>query len=218
MQNVYVGRDQPFAGLDAPALAVLTYFADLEQHMHTFGRYFRKLPHAVSDTQFCQVREEIRANEHFWLADATRQQVAPPQRHTQTVFLRSFVPHPTQAWIDIQDAQDTEHAQYYPKAMEMVRSCADMIGGELGRVLCVRLQPKSVVYPHVDNGEYFAKRDRYHFVVESHAGSMLGSGNEKVLMQDKELWWFDNKAVHYSANVSSKGRTHLIFDLLRPDR
>jgi hypothetical protein len=33
-------------------------------------------------------------------------------------------------------------------------------------------------------------------------------------MQEGELWWFDNKAVHEARNDGQEDRIHLIFDLL----
>ena len=40
------------------------------------------------------------------------------------------------------------------------------------------------------------------------------SGGETVRMQEGELWWFDNKAVHDAFNPSAEGRIHVIFDVL----
>jgi hypothetical protein len=78
----------------------------------------------------------------------------------------------------------------------------------------VRLNPNGKVYPHIDEGEYYKVRDRYHLVLSSPGGSHMNSGGETVVFQDGELWWFDNQAVHDAFNPSPHGRIHVIFDVL----
>jgi hypothetical protein len=78
----------------------------------------------------------------------------------------------------------------------------------------VRLAPKGRVYRHIDEGEYYRIRDRYHLVLHSAAGSLLGAGDEWVRMQPGECWWFNNKAPHEAYNEADDWRIHLIFDIL----
>ncbi|MBF2088128.1 MAG: aspartyl/asparaginyl beta-hydroxylase domain-containing protein [Synechococcales cyanobacterium K44_A2020_017] len=109
-------------------------------------------------------------------------------------------------------------AKHFPKILGWTENFAASIGGELGRVTVVRLAPYGRVYRHIDHGDYYRVRDRYHLVLKSEAGSVLGAGNEWVRMQEGELWWFNNKAPHEAYNESSDWRVHLIFDVLRGDR
>ena len=82
------------------------------------------------------------------------------------------------------------------------------------RISVVRLNPHGKVYPHVDEGDYYKVRDRYHLVLRSPGGSSMNSGGEEVVFRDGELWWFNNKAVHDAFNPSAEGRIHVIFDVL----
>ncbi len=86
-------------------------------------------------------------------------------------------------------------------------------GGKLGRAMIVRLAPNGQVYEHLDEGHYYEKRDRYHFVLQSPGGSILNSGGESVTMRQGELWWFDNGKMHSASNPAGDWRIHLIFDL-----
>lgn len=87
-------------------------------------------------------------------------------------------------------------------------------GGELGRATVVRLLPGCRVYPHIDEGEYYKYRDRYHIVIQSPSGSEMKVGDETVTWQEGEFWWFDNKAMHEAYNRGDDYRIHIIFDIL----
>lgn len=86
-----------------------------------------------------------------------------------------------------------------------------------GRARFACLPAGKTVLPHVDRGEYYRLRDRYHLVILSEKGSVLNAGGESVRMREGELWWFDNKALHDACNDSGSDRIHLIFDLLPAD-
>jgi pimeloyl-ACP methyl ester carboxylesterase len=74
--------------------------------------------------------------------------------------------------------------------------------------------PGARVYPHIDRGEYYRLRNRYHLVLKSSAGSWLKAGDEEVRMREGELWWFDNDQPHEAHNDGDEDRIHMIFDLL----
>jgi aspartyl/asparaginyl beta-hydroxylase (cupin superfamily) len=92
---------------------------------------------------------------------------------------------------------------------------ARRLGGTLGRAKIVNLPPGRRVLAHVDRGDYYARRDRYHLVVESD-GCRMRAGDEEVVMGRGELWWFDNKAEHEAWNETASPRIHLIFDVEPP--
>lgn len=160
---------------------------------------------------------EITEKLAFWSYDTSRQQNLPVQEQTQSIFLRRaakpFPPGITNA-RDVHESCPTEIAQEFPVAMNWVEGFVKEIGGELGRVNIVRLTPKGRVHRHIDNGEYYRLRDRYHLVLQSQSGSWMKCGNEETLMHEGELWWFDNKQPHEAFNPSEEWRIHIIFDVL----
>lgn len=85
--------------------------------------------------------------------------------------------------------------------------------GTLGRAKIVRLPPDGRVLPHRDRGDYYAKRDRYHLVLDS-PGSWMRCGDEEVTMREGELWWFDNKEKHEVRNGPGRARSLLQHRLL----
>ncbi|MBW4562288.1 MAG: aspartyl/asparaginyl beta-hydroxylase domain-containing protein [Mojavia pulchra JT2-VF2] len=102
----------------------------------------------------------------------------------------------------------------FPVVMNWVEEFVAEIGGELGRVNIVRLAPKGRVYSHIDHGEYYRLRDRYHLVLQSQSGSWMKCGSEEAVMHKGELWWFDNKQPHEAFNPSEQWRIHIIFNVL----
>lgn len=162
-----------------------------------------------------RLRMELMRNEQLWTADESRQTKIQVQRHTQSIPLRASErkPNDDRKTEDIQESRITRYATSFPVAMSFLSRAEMLLQGTLERALYVRLLPQAVVYPHVDTGAYYAVRDRYHFVVSSRQGSLLKSGGEEVTMQEGELWWFDNKALHESSNPSDEWRVHLIFDI-----
>ncbi|MGJ3245663.1 MAG: aspartyl/asparaginyl beta-hydroxylase domain-containing protein [Elainellaceae cyanobacterium] len=160
--------------------------------------------------------DEIAAHDQLWLHNTSRQDKITVQRETQTIYLRSaekpFPPGITSS-NDVHASRTTSLAEHFPQVMNWVECFAQAQGGELGRVTLVRLAPKGQVYRHIDHGDYYRVRDRFHLVLHSSEGSLLGAGEEWVRMHSGECWWFNNKIPHEACNESNDWRIHLIFDV-----
>ncbi|MEM9451394.1 MAG: aspartyl/asparaginyl beta-hydroxylase domain-containing protein [Cyanobacteria bacterium P01_E01_bin.6] len=168
------------------------------------------------DTDIQLFRDEISAHDGLWLHNTSRQDTITVQRETQTIYLRSAVkpfPPGITSSNDVHASRPTALADHFPQVMSWVECFANARRGELGRVTVVRLAPRGRVYRHIDHGDYYRLRDRYHLVLDSPEGSLLGAGDEWVRMHPGECWWFDNKIPHEAYNESNNWRIHLIFDV-----
>ena len=162
---------------------------------------------------------ELDAAPEMWLADTSRQRKVRCQRDTQNIFLRVArkpLPPGARNANDVHESRVARSAARFPQALAFCQRIADQQGGELGRATFVALQPGGWVRPHVDAGAYYRVRDRFHLVLKSPGGSPLTAAGETVVMQEGELWAFDNKAEHDARNPSDEPRLHLIFDVLPP--
>lgn len=160
---------------------------------------------------------ELDARPEMWLADTSRQCKVRCQRHTQNIFLRTPkkpLPPGAKNANDVHASRVAPAAAKFPNALAFCVDFANAQGAELGRSVLVALMPKSRVFPHVDAGEYYRIRDRYHLVMRSSQGSPLRVENETVVMREGELWVINNKLEHSAQNFSEEPRIHLIFDLL----
>jgi hypothetical protein len=114
----------------------------------------------------------------------------------------------------VHESRYTSYAESFPAVKAFLDKIASQNDAELGRARLVRLPGTGRVHPHVDRGDYYRLRDRYHLVLQSAEGSHLRAADEEVRMRTGELWWFDNKQVHEAENQAQLDRIHLIFDLL----
>ena len=178
--------------------------------------HFKRL---ANDVDIEPILAEMNAAAEMWLADTSRQRKVRCQRNTQNIFLRAAqkpLPPGARNANDVHASRTTKTARHFPRALQYCQSVADALEGQLGRATLVALLPKSKVYPHVDFGDYYRIRDRLHLVLKSSGGSPLTAEEETVVMQERELWVFNNKARHWAENSSTDARVHLIFDVLPP--
>lgn len=180
-----------------------------EQNYKHFERIFLTIP-------FDEIRQEVSNNTSLWLENASRQNKVKVQRETNMIFLRTAKkPFPEGvSGNDIHESKETNNASLYPLLMKALEEFSGSENAELSRVTIVRLLPSSKVYPHVDEGEYYKYRNRYHIVIKSPSGSDMVAGDEHLKWNEGEFWWFENKAVHEAWNDSNEFRIHIIFDLL----
>ena len=176
-------------------------------------RYFRRLKRNVDVQTFL---DEIASIPEAWNLNTGRQKKIDVQREAEAIPLRGLVKSKIggRARWDVHESRFTTCSRQFVIARGFLESFAAEQDAELGRAKIVRLMPGRRVYPHIDRGQYYKVRDRYHLVLRSAAGSYLKSGDEEVRMREGELWWFDNKAMHEAYNDGDAERIHMIFDLL----
>ena len=176
-------------------------------------RYFRCVRDAIDVHPFL---DEIASIPDAWHLSTGRQDKIAVQREAQAIPLRGLVKSKIngRARRDVHESRFTTSSRPFVVARAFLESFAAAQQAEMGRAKIVRLMPGRRVYPHIDRGEYYRLRDRYHLILRSPAGSYLKSGDEEVRMREGELWWFDNNQMHEAYNDGDSDRIHLIFDLL----
>ena len=161
------------------------------------------------------ILDEIASLENPWDRSTGRQKKIQVQREARSIPIRGL----RKSAIgnlerrDVHESRYTTTARLLPKTVRFLEEWALRLNGELSRAKLVCLPPGHRVHPHIDRGEYCAVRDRYHFVLQSQAGSWLKTADECVELQAGELWWFDNKLTHEAFNGGTGDRIHFIFDL-----
>lgn len=159
---------------------------------------------------------EIKSVDNAWSLNQGRQSKIKVQREAQAIPIRGMVKSKAAGrknW-DVHESRFTTISRQFPIIRTYLQGLAISLGGELSRAKVVRLRPGHRVYPHVDRGEYYKVRDRYHLVFRSQEGNILKCGDEENWLQPGELWWFANKEMHEAWNESKSSRIHFIFDLL----
>ena len=168
------------------------------------------------------ILEELERHDKTWGAQTGRSEKVKVQREAAMIPIRGLRRSCIQGRRrrDVHESRYTSYAGQFPTVKALLERIAAENDAELGRARLVRLPGTARVRPHVDRGDYYRLRDRYHLVIQSAEGSHLRAADEQVWMQTGELWWFDNKQVHEARNEATLDRIHLIFDLLprNPER
>lgn len=159
--------------------------------------------------------EEIDNVPSAWGQLTGRQDKIPVQSEARAIPLRGLRKSKIEgrARRDVHETRSTTMSRNFPKIMQFIRDVAKEMDAELGRAKIALLPPGAKVHPHIDRGDYYLRRDRYHLVLQTETGNYLAAGKEQTSMQKGELWWFNNKLPHEAFNGSQSDRIHLIFDL-----
>lgn len=175
-------------------------------------KHFRRLQENI-DT--AAMLAEISVNASAFEAHRGRQEKVKVQREALAIPLRGLRASAIgeRQRRDVHESRWTSGSQGYPQACAFLKTAASALEGELSRAKIVCLPPGHRVYPHIDRGEYYRHRNRYHLVIKS-SGSWMRAADEEVRMRTGELWWFDNDQLHEARNDGDDDRIHLIFDLL----
>lgn len=178
-------------------------------------KYFRLIESGVPTGPFL---DEISAVSEAWSSSTGRQDKIAVQREAKAIPLRGLRKSAIgdRKRRDVHESRWTRTSEPYGHARNFLSTFARSRGAKLGRAKLVMLPAGRRVYPHIDRGEYYRVRDRFHLVLKSTAGSWLRAGDEEVTMREGELWWFDNKSVHEAWNHGDEDRLHMIFDMLSP--
>ena len=176
-------------------------------------KHFRCIRHDVDPAPFLA---EIAGVDAAWDMATGRQDKIAVQREAQAIPLRGLRKSAIagRKRRDVHESRWTSGSAAYPVARAFLVEIAEALDSELSRAKIVRLPAGRRVHPHVDRGEYYRLRDRYHLVLKSSAGSWLKAAEEEVRMREGELWWFDNDRMHEAFNDGEEDRIHMIFDLL----
>lgn len=173
-------------------------------------KHFRRLREGV---EVEAIAAELASRPELWSAQTGRQNVRV-QAEALAIPLRGLRKSRIEGRKrgDVHASRYTTLSRSFPAARRFIEEVAESLGGRLGRAKIVDLPPGRRVHPHVDRGEYYARRDRYHLVIRSE-GCRLRAASEEVVLRPGELWWFDNKVEHEAWNDTSSPRIHLIFDV-----
>jgi hypothetical protein len=161
------------------------------------------------------IAREIAALENAWFQRTGRQERCQAQIETNAIPLRGLRRSKIMGRRrrDVNETRQTLMAKNFPQTLCLLEAFAAMLDGELSRAKLARLPPGAEVYPHIDRGEYYRQRDRYHLVIDSPFASTLIAEDETATLKTGELWWFDNKVLHSASNNTPSPRIHLVFDL-----
>ncbi len=176
-------------------------------------KYFKLIRSSIPTQPFL---DEIASVNDAWAQATGRQDKIAVQREALAVPLRGLRKSQIlgRRRRDVHESRWTSGSANFPLARAFITDVATELEADLSRAKIVCLPVGRRVYPHIDRGEYYRLRGRYHFILKSSAGSWMKAGDEEIRMREGELWWFDNDQMHEAVNDGVEDRIHIIFDLL----
>jgi len=68
-----------------------------------------------------------------------------------------------------------------------------------------------MVGAHIDEGNYYLTKDRYHLSIQGRYQYFVG--NESIIVEPGTLFWFNNKLPHGTVNIGDEVRITFVFDV-----
>jgi len=158
-------------------------------------KHFQRLRSSIDPQPYL---EEIASVEGAWSLSTGRQDKIQVQREALAIPLRGLRKScmGSSKPCDVHESRWTSGSLRFPLVRRFLSETAAEREALPGRARLVCLPAGRRVYPHIDRGEYYRWRDRFHLVLRSAKGSWLRAGDEEIRMREGELWWFDNKQIH----------------------
>jgi hypothetical protein len=167
-----------------------------------------------NDVDVTAMMEEIRSQEENWYVETGRQKSIPVQSETESIPLVKPIPllgvtgHPSQ-W-DSHRYRPTPLYEKYPNIISWLNNFSLKYGEKIARVALVRLKVDGQVGSHIDFGEYYRHRNRYHLCLDG--AYYYHVNNESKLIETGTLFRFDNDMPHWAVNEGNIPRISVIFD------
>lgn len=110
--------------------------------------------------------------------------------------------------------KDSDHLAVTPAYHEFgsVFNLLSLYGFEsFSRCAFFMLPVGGVVESHIDDGDYYLNKDRFHLSLQGTYEYTVG--DETKVIEKDTLFWFDNKKMHSAKNISSLNRITFVFDV-----
>ena len=160
--------------------------------------------------------------EEDWNFKTSRQKRILSQKDTNYIPIRSLITRQLSTEEQVQNklwpSSEYDEGTYktsfwhkYPPIQIFLNWFEHKFGGDIHRVNLVRMCPGGSVKEHTDGGRYYKDKDRFHLVIQGEYEYTVNK--ESMIYKQGDLWWFNNKEIHESFNVTNQDRIVLIFDV-----
>ncbi len=156
-------------------------------------------------------KREIEAFPAAWYFDTSRSNAFYEHRDTESISLRHGKAKMGEMFRNIHETFDTILYPHFPSAKKFMDHFIEKYGGECGRIAIVKLHPEKEVVPHIDEGDYYRARDRFHLVISGMYQYTVAG--ETDVFTEGDLFWFDSQKIHQAKSISNQGRISMIFDI-----
>lgn len=147
-----------------------------------------------------------------------------PHKDTQCIFLRWCEEKTVEAVFEDNETIDYPAMKIlFPEVQKLLSEICSILSYRLlGRVIITELRPGGIIAPHIDEGAYADKYERFHVPLFAEQRNLFFIGTplergEYRGMDPGDLYCFNHKRQHWFVNQSDKPRIHLIIDAVCPE-
>ena len=83
--------------------------------------------------------------------------------------------------------------------------------GDFARCAFLSLPTGKIVGQHIDTGNYYLTKDRYHLSIQGRYRYTVG--NESIIVEPGTFLWFNNKLSHGTENIGEETRITFVIDV-----
>jgi hypothetical protein len=148
-----------------------------------------------------------------WLKNTSRQDSFVVHSNTVSLILKDFpndwegIDYPLTEYFIDNDIINKE-------TDILIKKLEDLYNGKVGKVVFAKLLPESFIKPHVDSGYYLTHCHRFHIPILTNDFVHFFAGNEWMILEEGDLYEFNNNVMHSVVNYSMTPRIHLIIDIV----
>ena len=176
----------------------------------------RELINIVSrDIPVDELLAEVNSMPDNWLINQARQKNIKYQKDTESIALVKTVPlflgsnHLAKSY-NSHVYRKTNEYKLYPNVTAWLDSFAAENNLKIAWISIVKLKVGGILTEHIDYGEYYKKRDRYHLCLDgAYRYSVL---DKEEIITAGTLFRFNNKCAHSAVNIADIPRICIIFD------
>ena len=166
-----------------------------------------------SNVDIENIKQNIISKPENWSYNTHRQRNIFVQKNTESIPLINGAIEGPFSQGKFNDSNLLTKTKLFAQYPEIIEFLTLKFPSKINRVSIVKLLPKSIVYPHIDLGKYYVDKDRYHLVIQG--TYFYGVGMNIIRATPGTLFKFNNKKIHWSANLTDQERISVIFDVSR---
>jgi len=113
---------------------------------------------------------------------------------------------------DVRDSDLLQPTPFYEKYSVIRNFLRDNYGvSEFARAAFFKLEPGGSVARHIDEGQYYTTKDRFHLSLQGQY--LYEVDGEERIIKPGTFFWFDNKKQHSATVVGDEDRITFVFDV-----
>lgn len=155
------------------------------------------------------ILDQIYANMDDWYTISSIQNIAGDRNPVNFLpITMGVVEHPGD---NIKDSELTCNTHFYEKYDEIVKWLHSVGCAHHSRAAFLRLAIGQSNNRHIDDGEYYKTRDRYHLSLQGRY--LYNVDGEEHIIEPGTFFWFNNKRPHSALNIGDCDRITFVFDV-----